>query len=132
MRKFLSVLLAIGLLLLMAASPAYAESRYGLFTTQPQESTGILTGQDGNTMDYEVWVYELGIFADEASSFCGLYDVDTLDELIDGTNFARDEIGEPTQYEFSWNVYSQPIRFTDGLGLIIFTGVGFVKYGPAP
>ena len=120
-------------LLLVATSPAIAASRYGLFTTRPQETTGILTGQDGNAMDYEVWVYALGIFADDATNaVCGLYDVDTYVELIAATAYARDEIGEPTQSDFNWNVYDQPIRFEDGLGMVISVGIGFVRYGPAP
>lgn len=131
MKKFLSVLLIAGLML-SAAAPAFAQSRYGLFTTQPIESTGIATGQDGNTMDYEVWIYGLSIYADAASSFMGIYDCDTMAELNSGTTYARDEIGEPTQYEYTDKMYDEPRRFTDGVGVIIFTGVGFVHYGPAP
>ncbi len=132
MKKFLMVLLMASVLLLAVASPALAQSRYGLFTTQSNESTAILTGQDGNVMDYETWVYGLSIYADESNSFFGVYDVDTLVELQSSTSFPRDEIGEPTQFEFSSKAYNQPIRFTDGIGMVIFTGVGFVNYGPAP
>lgn len=131
MKKFLLILLMAGLLLL-AASPADAVSRYGTFTTQPIETTGILIGQDGNTMDYEVWVYGVTIFADAASSFIGLYDVDTANELNSITEFPRWEMGEPTQFQTTTDWFDQPKRFTDGIGAIISVGVGFVHYGPAP
>lgn len=118
-------------LIAVFAMPVEASSNY-IRTTQPNESEAILTGQDGETMDYEVWVYGLSIYADAASSFFGLYDADTYAELIATTTYARDEIGEPTQYEYTDKWYPNPIKYLDGLGMIIKTGVGFVHYGPAP
>ena len=128
------VLLAIGMYsgVIAPAPEAFAQARYGIRTSEPIESTGILVDRDGNTMDYPVWIYGVTIFADASSSFVGLYDVDTDAELTSATIAAKDEIGEATQYDSETKWYPKPAYYSDGVGAIITTGVAQVHYGPQP
>ena len=132
LKKVFLMVLVLALVWAVGIAPVFAQGRYGTKTSRPIESTGILTDADGNTMDYAVWIYGLTIYADAASSFIGVYDCDTFDELISVTEYARDEIGEPTQFEATSVWYAKPEYYSDGVGAIISIGVGFVKYGPEP
>uniref|UniRef100_A0A6M3J0L1 Uncharacterized protein n=1 Tax=viral metagenome TaxID=1070528 RepID=A0A6M3J0L1_9ZZZZ len=130
--KVLSAVLVLMLVMAFLVTPVFAQARHGLKTSRPIETTGILTDQDGNAMDYGVWIYGIEIFADEASSYLGIYDCDTATELNSATTYARDEIGEATQYDSKTKWYATPKYYSDGVGMIIFTGVGFAHYGPEP
>ena len=130
-KRFLTVLMAAALLL-AAAAPAFAQGRYGLHTSRPLQAEGIFTDDDGNTMDYGVWVYGVTIMADDANSFAGLYDCDTTSELLATTIYPKDEIGEATQYDSQTKMYDKPFWYSDGVGAIIKTGIVFVHYGPQP
>lgn len=116
-------------IMVLCAAPV---SAYEIFTSQTIETTGIVIDEDGNTMDYDVWVYGLTIYADASSSFIGIYNVDTLAELNSATTYPKDELGEPTQFEATTEMYAFPRRFSDGVGAIITVGVGFIHYGPEP
>lgn len=125
--------LILALVFALSIGQAKAQSRYSKPWSQPIETSGIFTDNDGNTMDYPVWIYGIKIYADASSSFMGIYDCDTTYELLhQGTVTAKDEIGEATQYDTATEYYSDPLYFSDGVGAIISTGVGFVKYGPEP
>jgi hypothetical protein len=127
-KKILIILAAV----MLFASPAFAQARYSIKTSQPLETGGIFTDQDGVTMDYAVWVYGVTIYADDASSYIGLYDGDTTGEIFAETCYPKYEIGEPTQYETTTEWFTRPMYFSDGVGAIISVGVGFVHYGPEP
>jgi len=127
-KGFLAVLAALALLL--NVSPAFAQARYSTRTSQPLESSGIFTDEDGNEMNYAVWVYGVEIFADEASSFMGVYNTTTVGAATAAT--VKDEIGEATQYDTATRFYEQPRYYSSGVVGIISTGVGFVHYGPQP
>lgn len=131
LKRFLVILLVAALVIGFNA-PAFAQSRYSTRTSRPIESTGILTDQSGVTMDYAVWIYGITIYADATSSFMGVYDCDTTLELNSGTVYPKDEVGEPTAYERTSVWYDTPMYYSDGVGAIIGTGVGFVHYGPEP
>lgn len=121
MRKFLSVLLIAGLLLL--AAPAYAQSRYGLFTAACEEQTALL-------LPAKTWVYGISIFGDEALSFMGIYDTDSLVTATAAT--LQNEAGVAAQFDTHTKMYAQPVYFVDGVTVVISLGVAFVYYGPAP
>lgn len=129
MRKFLAIVLAIALL-----SVAGTASAVSIKTSYSIEAPGIMTDQDGATMDYAIWIYGVSIYADAASSEMGIYDCNTFAELSGAstTIYPRYEIGEPTQYEVTTQMFDKPFYFSDGVGAIIKTGVGFVHYGPNP
>lgn len=133
-KKVLMLLMV--LMLAVGVSSAFAQSRNSLKTSRPIESTALFTDQDGNTMDYGVWVYGLTIYADAASSYMAVVDCDTTNEIAMShsadTKYAKDEIGEPTQYEVTTVMYTKPFYYSEGVGARIVTGVGFVHYGPAP
>ena len=130
MKKVLGLVLALALLVNIA--PAFAQARFGTRTSRPIETSGIMIDQSGNTMDYSVWLYGVTVYADAASSYVGLYDCDTVTELLHSTIYPRYEIGEPTQYETTTVQFDTPKYFSDGVGAIISTGVAFVEYGPEP
>ena len=129
--KFLSALFVVVLIVLMAV-PAFAQKRDSLRTSQPRESEGIFNDEDGNAMDSGVWVYGITLFADEANSVMGVYDVDTDAELFATTTYSKDEVGEATANDSVDKWYPTPKYFEDGVGAIIKTGVGLIHYGPAP
>jgi hypothetical protein len=106
------------------------DGRNTMKVSRPIETTGIFTDNDGNTMDYAVYVYGVSIFADAANSFMGVYDCDTTAELLSSTIYSVDEIGEATQYDTATTWYASPVYFNDGVGAIISVGVGYVYYGP--
>lgn len=130
MKKIMFMVLA--LVLLFGVSAFASTGRYGTRTSQPLETTGIFNDQGGIAMDYSVWVYGVTIYADAANSYVGLYDCDTTVELNATTIYPRYEIGEPTQYETTTEMFTKPKYFDDGVGAIIFTGVAFIEYGPEP
>ena len=129
-KKILSIALALALVI--GTAPAFAQSRHSIRASRTIETTGILTDQDGVTMDYSVWVYGVSIYADAASSYVGLYDCDTTAELNSASEYPKYEVGEPTQYEVTTEWFDEPLYFGDGVGAIIFTGVAIVYYGPEP
>lgn len=128
-RKIFTVLAILSLACLLSV-PAYAQARYGLRTSRPVQVDAVVTDNAGNAMDYPVWVYGIRIFADANNSFMGVYDADTTGECDDTT--VRDEIGEATQYDTAVKMYDKPIFFSDGVAVIMTTGVGFIIYGPEP
>ena len=133
MKKFAVLVLA--LVIIGLAMPCYATSgRYGMQVSQPITTDGIVTDQNGNTMDYGVWVYGIKIFTSGGNSVMGVYDCDTTTELFGGSVYAKDEIGEATAYDTNESLYNTPLYFSDGVGAIIGgTGaVGWVYYGPQP
>lgn len=130
MRKFMLLFLALAVSVFLA-SPAYAQARFGLHVSQPIESTGIATDADGVTMDYGVWVYGIRIFADASNSFMGIYNADVVATDLTKAN-CKDEIGEATQHDTAERFYDKPMYFSDGVGIVISTGVGWVIYGSAP
>jgi len=133
MRKFkyiFAILIAVALT--VSATPAFAEARYGTRTSQTIETTGIAVDDKGNPMDYPVYVYGISIYADEAGSYMGVYDCDTLLELASASIYPKDEIGEASQYDTEEHWYPMPKYFSDGVGVIMFTGVGFIHYGSEP
>ena len=123
MRKLLWI--AVILVLLAGVSPAFADSgRYGTqLSVAVQTSTALVLPAD-------TWVYGITIFADEASSFMGVYDAATLGACTNAT--VKDEIGEATQYDTAEKHYTKPIFFTSGVSVVMSTGVAWVEYGPAP
>ncbi len=114
----------------LGSSLAIAQAQYGLQITQPLESNGIFIDAQGNSMTEGTWVYGLKIFADDTNSFMGIYDADTTGEFTAAN--CKDEIGEATQYDKAVDFYDTPIFFSDGVGGVIATGVGYVYYGAAP
>lgn len=126
MRKFLVVLLAVAVLLSVAA-PAYAltSARRGLQTSTAQEATAVVYTDP-------TWVYGITIWADESNSYMAVCNEDTLAETVASTVTILDEIGEASQYESATEWYPIPKYFSDGVSVIIFTGVGFIHKGPAP
>ena len=131
--KRLLTALSVLLVLMFLAMPCFAQARYGLRTSVPRESEGIAVDDNGDTMDYAVWIYGISIMADEASSFMGVYDCDTLTELhATALTYLKDEIGEATQYDSKTVWFDNPKYFSDGVGIVIKTGVGWVHYGPEP
>lgn len=130
LKRLLPVLL-IAALLVLPAAPAFAA--YKMQTSQPVESTKIVLDQQGNAMDAPTWVYGISIFADSATNaYMGVYDCDTLTELASVTEYPLYEIGEPVQYRVTTEMFDIPLYFSDGVGIIIFVGVGFIHYGPEP
>ena len=132
LKKFLPVLL-IAALLVFCATPAYAQARYGLMTSRPIEADGILVDQDGNNMDSATWVYGVTIYADSAANaFIGLYNHDDAADLALTTSYSRYEIGEPTQYESTTELFDKPFYFDTGVVAVISVGVAWVYYGAEP
>ena len=131
-KKKIIMVIALGIFFLAQIAPAFAQARYGTKKSRPLETSGVFTDKDGKTMDYGVWIYGISIFADQANSYMGTYDCDTADELNASTIYPRDEVGEATQYDTATNMYLTPEYYSDGVGAIIFTGVGSVLYGPEP
>jgi hypothetical protein len=129
-KKFVWLLLVIALVALLAVPAFAASGRYGLRVSQALESTGIFVDDEGNNMDYGVWVYGVKIYADAASSFMGIYNADTESECTVAN--LKDETGEATQYDTAEKVFQQPLYFSDGVYAIITTGVGWVIYGAQP
>ena len=132
LNKVFLIVLALVLVWAVGVAPAFAQARYGTRTSQTIETTGIAIDDKGNAMDYPVYVYGISIFADAASSYMGVYDCDTLLELASASIYPKDEIGEATQYDTEERWYTTPKYFSDGVGVIMFTGVGFIHYGPEP
>ena len=129
-KKVFAILAVIGMLAL-AATPAFAvDGRNALKASQKIEATGVMTDGAGNTMDYSTYVYGVSIYADDASSFVGVYDCDTTAELIAATIYPKVEIGEATQYDTEIIWFPSPIYFDDGVSVIMSTGVALVYYGP--
>lgn len=128
MKKILLVMV----LMLALAVPAFADnSRYYTRTSRGLEATGMFTDADGNTMDDgPYYIYSISIYADAANSFVGVYDVASQADMVGGTEYPRDEIGEATQYDVATKPYNPPAYYAEGVGGIMSTGVAFVEYGP--
>jgi len=119
--KTLSLLLVMFLL----ATPVFAAGeRYGTQFSDAVETTTALV------LPANTWVYGTKLFADEASSFMGVYNSATLSNCTGST--VKDEIGEATQYDTAYNVFPKPILFTSGVSVVMDTGVGWIMYGGAP
>lgn len=133
MVKLKRVLLVLLVVVLMAGIvPVFAaQARYGTKNSRFIETTGMLTDQDGNSMTYPVWIYSISIYADATNSFMGVYDTATAVALCN-TEYARDEIGEATQFDVATRVYAKPQYYAEGVGAIITTGCGSVEYGSEP
>jgi hypothetical protein len=71
----------------------------------------------------------------------GIYDCDSADNPNAGnttynigktTVYAQDEIGEASQYDTATRMYTKPIYFSKGVGVVMSTGVASIIYGPEP
>lgn len=127
MRRFLSVLLVAGMLLLMvvpafSAPPTYA--RRGLTFTPVTTNTAMV-------LPAGTWVYGIGIYASTGATAMGLYDVATLPEATDA-NLSAPEVGEATQYASNFIWYPRPIYFSTGVTAVRGTGIGSIASGPQP
>ena len=127
MKKFLSVLLIVGFLLLTAV-PAYAQnfpqSRYGLTTTPVVNDTASALGAG-------TWVWGIAIYASGgAGATLGLFDCATLAEVSD-TN-VKCEVGEAVQYATTTTWFIQPLRFAIAVTAVQYQGIGFIYSGPQP
>jgi len=129
MRKFLSVLLIAGMLLLtsvpaFSAPPTYA--RYGLQTSDAIETSTSLVLAAGT------WVYGWKILADAANANAALSNSATYDAAT--TSNIIDELGEATAWDEKTNMFPQPIFCDLGVSISMPTTVGvvFVYYGPQP
>lgn len=138
-KRFLILIavLLVGMLCFSPVPAVYAQARGSLQVSQPLTASGICVDADGNAMDYGIWVYGWWVFAEATNSRAGLKDCDTTAELYTATEYAIDEIGEPTQYEITDHsfveLYGGPIYFSDGVGIAKTTyGTYFVIYGPKP
>ena len=128
LKRILPVLLIVLCMLLVSSAPAQAAqptyARYGLQKSAAvQTSTALL-------LPAGTWVYGLEIFAEASSSVRGIYDAATLGTATDDTVVS--EIGEATQYDSKTVLFSRPIYFTNGVTVVMSTGVGFVLHGPQP
>lgn len=122
LKRILSILLVIALL--VAVMPAFAQSRYGIRTSDAVQTSTALV------LPAKTWVYGIKIFADAGNSFAGIYDVATLG-AANYTNVV-DEIGEATQYDSAEIKYAKPKYFANGVTVVMTTGVFFIDYGPEP
>lgn len=122
MKKLLSTLLVA--IFLLWTAPVLAQEEYGLEVSADMEATGI-------AFDETSWVYKIAIFADATNSYMGLYNVNTTTEL-QAASEPEDEIGEATQWDTAERSYEKPVYYSDGVGVVIFTGVGFIWRGPQP
>ena len=111
-------------MLMINVVPVFAQARHGTrLSAAVQTSTALV-------LPASTWVYGLKIFADAASSFMGIYDAATLGACTDET--VKDEIGEATQYDTAEKHYAKPVYFTNGVSVVMTTGVGWVEYGQEP
>ena len=118
-------LIALMLVLALACSvtPAFAQARV-------KSTTGI-ESNSSLELPANTWVYGIKLYADASNSFMAIYDAAAVAVTDTGAN-AIDEIGEATQYDSVEVWYPKPIKFVNGVSVIITTGVGFIFYGPAP
>lgn len=131
--KYLVLMLCLGLLC-FGVPQASAQARYSQRTSEPITTPGNIAIDDaGATMDYEVWVYGITIYADAASARALIKNCDTTTELFDHSTYKPDdELGEPTQYEVTTIMYDTPRVFTEGVGAAVSVGTVFIIYGPSP
>lgn len=128
LKRIVPLLLMIAMLVLIAV-PASAgpptSARRGLSTSDAIETSTALALPAGT------WVYGVTLFADDASSFAGLYDTATL-EAANATNM-KDELGEATQYDSKTKFGPPyPLYFKDGVTVIMATGVLTISFGGSP
>lgn len=129
MQKLKLVLVGLMLLALcitLCATPAFAQSRYGV------QSSGLLTGKNNLVYSAGTWVYGWKVYASSASSYSTLYDAVALDTDIAEPEFIIDELGEATQYESTEVWFPKPIQFARGVSVRCITGAAIVFVGPAP
>lgn len=124
MQKFKLILVGL-MLLALCATPAFAQSRFGVQSTGPIEASADLK------LPADTWVYGIKVFADASSSVMAIYNAATYNAGTEG-NLDIDEIGEATQYDSVEVWYPKPIFFDTGVSVFITTGVGYIFYGPPP
>lgn len=123
MKKLLLVLL-MAVVLLWAATPAYAQARFGLQPSDAVEtSTSLVLGPG-------TWMYKAVLFADAASSFAGIADAAAFQDLSSTT--VVDEIGEATQFDDTVHTYDPPIYLTNGASVVMSVGTLILFSGPHP
>ena len=107
-----------------------ANARYGYRATSVQTDTDAVLGAG-------TWVYGVAINADSATNaWAAIYDSATYSHEGDLTGLKVD-IGEPTQYETTYEWFTKPMYFSTGVSVAMGeasnnVGVVTIYYGPPP
>ena len=126
-RKLLPVLLVLVAVFMLTGGPVFAAgARHGLKTYMVETHTAL-------ALPAGTWVWGIGIYSDDGSSWMATYDIATLGAATDSVDGPRkDEIGEATQYDTQTRMYALPIQYGNGVTVRVSAGVGTIYYGPAP